>query len=85
MEVITWDWKNMSQAAWDQIITFWKTNIEAANPPPYIYIRSLREDGNTFSYVVYRVKMGRPSSDVNKALAEIRDANVEFFQAEVMA
>src|SRR6186997_1177253 len=69
MQVITWEWTNTSQEAWDQIISFWKDNIEAANPPPYIYIRSIREDGSTFTYAVWRCKMGRPSSSVERTLA----------------
>ena len=85
MDTITWKWKNMSQEAWNQIYTFWTTNIQAANPPPYVYIRSLNESGSTFTYSIYRCRMAKPISEVNVTIAQVRDGTLVFYQCELVA
>lgn len=85
MQNITWHWKNMSQQGWNQIYSFWQTNIQAANPPGYVYIKCLLENGNSFQYGTFRCRMGKPSSTVEVLLSEVRTAQVIFYQAEPMS
>jgi hypothetical protein len=82
LDTITWKWKNMSQLGWYQIWLFWVNNIQVSNPPPFIFIRTLNQEDTDFTYGIYRCKMGKPKSTVTVALAEVRDAEVSFFQAE---
>lgn len=84
MENIKWTWKNMSQIGWNQIYTFWATNIELANPPGYTYIKTLKSSGNSFEYGIYRCRMSKPIGDVTAVVAEIRDAEVTFVQCELI-
>jgi len=85
MQKITWQWTNMSQAGWNQLIAFWQTNVQIASPPQYVYVTQLKETGTGFEYGTYRCRMGKPTSTVPLSLGQIRNAELIFYQAELIA
>lgn len=85
-ETITWSWKFISQTGFYQIWLFWVNSIENANPPPYVYIRTLQPAGFVQTYGVYRCKMGKPTWEKDAPAVDTRTAaSVTFYQCEQVA
>lgn len=84
-ETIIWRWTNMSQPGWNQIMEFWKTNVEIANPPAHVYITSRKETGEIFEFGNYKCRMGKPVSTVDAVVSQIRNGQVTFYQCELLS
>lgn len=84
-ETITWEWEHITQVGFYQLWLFWTANIQTANPPPYVYIRTLQPDGFIQQYGIYRCKMGKPSWEKKVGGVEVRDLEIIFYQCEQVA
>lgn len=82
-ETILWEWTNMSQTGFYQLWAFWDLNVRLQLPPPYVYIRSLGQDGNEYTYHTYRCKMGKPEGRVSGPLYQGRDCTLTFYHCEL--